>query len=65
VDPTPDELLQRLRHNAPDIDWTMPTGRTYTSEPPPALGHGATSRPLTSLLEIHLEDLTLRHQDPD
>jgi hypothetical protein len=61
----PTTLLNQLRHNAPDIDWTMPSGRTYTSEPPPALGHGATSRPLTSLLEIHLEDLTLRHQDPD
>jgi hypothetical protein len=43
----------------------MPTGRTYTSQPPPALGHGQTPRPFTSLLEIHLEDLTHRARDPD
>ena len=63
--PTPEELLRNLRHNAPNIDWTMPTGRTYTSEPPPALGHGHTARPFSSLLDVRLEDLTHRARDPD
>ncbi|MGI8612960.1 MAG: DUF222 domain-containing protein [Nocardioidaceae bacterium] len=36
------ELLG-LRANAPNIVWTMPTGHSYVSAPPPALGHG--SRP--------------------
>jgi hypothetical protein len=62
---TSDERLEQVRQNAPDIDWTLPTGRTYTSEPPPALGHGHTARPFSSLLEVHLEDLTHRARDPD
>jgi hypothetical protein len=35
------ELLDRLRANAPDLEWTFPTGHIHRSEPPPALGHGS------------------------
>ena len=35
------ELLQRLRGNAPDLEWVFPTRHVYRSEPPPALGHGS------------------------
>lgn len=33
--------LDHLRVNAPDLDWTTPTGRTYTQPPPPVLGYGS------------------------
>ena len=33
--------LDHHRHNAPDIDWTLPNGTTHTSRPPPALGPGS------------------------
>ena len=33
--------LDRYRRNAPDIEWTLPSGRTYLSTPPPALGPGS------------------------
>jgi len=32
--------LEELRSNAPTIRWTLPTGHTYDSRPPPALGWG-------------------------
>lgn len=36
--------LDELRTNAPTIRWTLPTGHTYDTDPPPALGHGSTFR---------------------
>ena len=37
-----------------EVAWTTPTGHTYTSQAPPALGHG---RPPDSPLEAHLATL--------
>lgn len=33
--------LEQMRRAAPTITWTMPTGHTYDSRPPPALGWGS------------------------
>ena len=33
--------LDTYRQHAPDIRWTLPTGHTLRSRPPPALGHGS------------------------
>ena len=33
--------IDHHRHNAPDIDWTLPNNTTHTSRPPPALGPGS------------------------
>ncbi len=33
--------IDSYRHNAPDIDWTLPNTTTHTSRPPPALGPGS------------------------
>ncbi len=47
-----------LSAHAPDIEWTMPIGHTYTRPPSPALGHG--SRPVeanASAGERHLRNL--------
>ncbi len=35
------QQLHDLRDNAPTLRWTMPTGRTYDSRPPPVLGWGS------------------------
>jgi len=73
ADPDPQRLLghaqlARLRGNAPDINWTMPTGRTYQRRPPPALGHG--SRPTPGRQPRRLpgrrpRDATPHEQDDD
>jgi hypothetical protein len=49
----PDDPLAELRANAPDIEWTWPTGHSHISEPPPALGHGSTALP-ESVIELEL-----------
>lgn len=49
-----DDHLAPSRINAPDIEWTFPTGHTHLSEPPPALGHGSTPPPPDSVLELAL-----------
>ncbi len=36
----PTTTLPVLRANAPNIRWTLPTGHTYDSRPPPAMGWG-------------------------
>jgi hypothetical protein len=36
-----DDGLDGFRANAPDLRWTLPSGRAYTSQPPPALGLGS------------------------
>jgi hypothetical protein len=51
--PARDHLAQ-LRANAPDIEWTFPTGHTHLSEPPPALGHGSVPSRPDSVLELAL-----------
>ncbi|CAN5558317.1 HNH endonuclease signature motif containing protein [soil metagenome] len=52
------DVLSRLRAQAPDIEWTMPTGHTHTRPPPPALGHGSRFVPANpSLGERHLRNL--------
>jgi hypothetical protein len=58
-----EDRLTALRANAPDIDWTLPTGRVHRSEPPSALGHGATPTPLRSIGELSVE-LALREHHP-
>jgi hypothetical protein len=50
----PETTLERLRDNAPDIEWTLPTGHRYTTEPPPALGHGSTAPTTRSVMELEL-----------
>ncbi|MBA2507257.1 MAG: DUF222 domain-containing protein [Nocardioidaceae bacterium] len=54
--------LDRLRIHAPDIEWRLPSGRTHTSRPPPALGPGSGPDPPpdphpASLGEQHLARL--------
>ncbi len=45
--PTPaTPTMLSLRNAAPTIEWTMPTGHTYHSRPPPALGWGSQPSPL-------------------
>jgi hypothetical protein len=46
------ELLDDLRANAPNVEWTLPSGHTHLCEPPPALGHGSTAPPPTSVMEL-------------
>jgi hypothetical protein len=53
-DEPPDQTLEQLRDNAPDIEWTLPTGHRYTTEPPPALGHGSTAPTTRSVMELEL-----------
>jgi hypothetical protein len=48
------EQLERLRDNAPDIEWTLPTGHRYTTESPPALGYGSTAPTTHSVMELEL-----------
>jgi hypothetical protein len=36
--------LDRFRRNAPDIEWTLPSGGRQVSKPPPVLGHGSDPR---------------------
>ena len=33
--------IDRFRRNAPDIEWTLPSGRRHVSPPPPVLGPGS------------------------
>jgi hypothetical protein len=52
--------LDRYRRNAPDIEWTLPSGRRYVSRPHPVLGLGSVpqsgiSRP-TSVLERYFTE---------
>ena len=65
VDGSPDRCHELLRTQLPrtgldadegphEVAWTTPTGHTYTSQAPPALGHG---RPPDSPLEAHLATL--------
>ena len=37
--------LDHLRANAPDVEWRLPTGRTFRRQPPPALGTGSRPTP--------------------
>ena len=69
ADPDPQRLLghaqlARLRGNAPDINWTMPTGHTYQRPPPPALGHGSRPTP-RGVKRPRRESPGGRHQDGD
>jgi hypothetical protein len=50
----PDTTLEHLSENARDIEWTLPTGHRYTTEPPPALGHGSTAPTTRSVMELEL-----------
>ncbi len=68
ADPDPQRLLgnaqlTRLRGNAPDILWQMPTGHTYRRKPPPALGHG--SQPRRRHRAQRRQRDTPGRQDPD
>jgi hypothetical protein len=45
----PAQGLGSLRAAAPEVEWEMPTGHTYLSVPPPALGPGARPDPLAWL----------------
>ncbi len=42
----------------------MPSGHTYISEPPPALGHGSTPLP-ESVMELELMLMIQRATGPD
>ena len=61
--------LDDLRANAPTIRWHMPTGHSYDSRPPPALGWGSTFlKPPTirvaarSGMEVRLRLTNLKHR---
>jgi hypothetical protein len=65
----PTTTLDELRANAPTIRWTLPSGHSYDSHPPPALGWGTTfteppkAKPdLWSPLECRYELAIWRHQ---
>lgn len=45
--------LTQLRLAAPTLVWTMPTGHTYRSLPPPVLGHGSQFRSTPKLRPRH------------
>ena len=53
-----DDHLAHLRVNAPDVEWTFPTGHLHLSEPPPALGHGSIPPLPDSVLELALGQVT-------
>ena len=61
--------LIRLRRQAPDVHWQMPTGHTYLRRPPPALGHGSRPtpqrRPPDRLPRRRPRDATSNEQDDD
>jgi hypothetical protein len=59
-DPGRFTTLEQLHDNAPDIEWTLPTGHRYTTEPPPALGHGSTAPTTRSVMELELTLLIQR-----
>jgi len=44
--PSDADPIEQLRHRAPTITWTMPTGHSYRLPPPPALDWGSRPSPL-------------------
>lgn len=55
--------MAELRANAPTMRWTLPTGHSYDSDPPPALGYGS-EYPLTSSAPVlPIARLRARAQD--